>query len=329
MSEIVKKDPTGIDNFAGWEDGVEGDDHPEGAGIIQGTLVKFTNEAAWVTREGDELPANLEFIAVDVGRVVQKWQDQQPVETIILQPHQKFPDVKAMNEATPKEEWVKGPDGKMRGPWQGQHILYWLDPKTLDKYTYPTGTDGGRIAIGKLREKIVWMRRLRGQNVYPVITLSDTFFPTRYGGRQRPHFVIVRWVRLGGEVEALPVPTPLPPTTSKEQLNQFAKPADELAPQTTSQPDLPLNEVKEPSLAEEMDDKIPDFGNENAESPQAAAPPLPNSRRNLKKPPAKTGASPKRPLLSRGLCEIQLSYRDRWTEFGPGSDLGLKQQQDR
>ena len=306
MSNVVKKGQTSIDNFAGWEDGVEGDDHPEGAGIIQGTLVKFTNEAAWVTREGDELPANLEFVAVDVGRVVQKWQDQQPVETITLQPHQKFPDVKAMNEATPKEEWVNGPDGKMRGPWQGQHILYWLDPKTLDKYTYPTGTDGGRIAIGKLREKIVWMRRLRGQNVYPVITLSDMFFPTRYGGRQRPHFAIVRWVRLGGEggeggeVEALPAPapTPLPPTTSKEQLNQFAKSTDELAPQTTSQPDVPLNEVKEPSLAEEMDDEIPDFGNGNAENPKAAAPPLPNSRRNLKKPPAKTDAKkspPERP----------------------------------
>jgi hypothetical protein len=52
---------------------------------------------------------------------------------------------------------------------------------------------------------------------------------------------------------------------------------------------LPLKEVEEPSLAEEMDDEIPDFKNENAESPKAAAPPLPTPRRNLKKPPAKTG----------------------------------------
>jgi hypothetical protein len=50
-----------------------------------------------------------------------------------------------------------------------------------------------------------------------------------------------------------------------------------------------LNEVKEPSLAEDMDDEIPDFGNENAET-KAAASPLPNPRRNLEKPPAKTGA---------------------------------------
>jgi hypothetical protein len=62
-----------------------------------------------VTRDGDELPADPELVAVDVGRVVQRWQDQQPVETIILQPHQKFPDIEEMNEKVPKEEWVEGP----------------------------------------------------------------------------------------------------------------------------------------------------------------------------------------------------------------------------
>ncbi|HMF06895.1 MAG TPA: hypothetical protein VKE72_07775, partial [Methylocella sp.] len=203
----MKKDPASIDNFAGWEDGVEGDDQPQNAGIIQGSLVKFTNEAAWVTRDGDELSANLELVAVDVARVVQRWQDQQPIETIILEPHQKFPDIEEMNEKIPHKEWVKGPDGQLRGPWQAQHILYLLDPNTMDKLTFPTGTTGGRIAIRELRDKLVWMRRLRGPNVYPVITLADKYMNTRFGGRQRPHFVIRRWVRLGGdggEVEALP-----------------------------------------------------------------------------------------------------------------------------
>jgi hypothetical protein len=60
--------------------------------------------------------------------------------------------------------------------------------------------------------------------------------------------------------------------------------------------------VKEPSLQEELNDEIPDFGNENAESPRAAAPSLPNPRRNLKKP-AKTSAKkspPKRSILDAG-----------------------------
>jgi hypothetical protein len=237
----------------------------------------------WVTRDGDELLADLELVAVDVGRVVQKWQDDRPVETIVLQPHQKFPDVEEMNEKVPKEEWVEGPEGKLRGPWQAQHILYLLDLKTMDKYTFPTGTTGGRIAVRDLRDKTMWMRRLRGPNVYAVVTLADSFMNTRFGGRQRPHFRIVRWVGLGaesGQVEVLPAPPP--PTTSKE---------------TTTQPELPLNEVREPSIQEDMDDEIPDFGNENAESPKAAAPPLPTPRRKPEKP-ANTSAKkppPKRP----------------------------------
>jgi hypothetical protein len=150
----------------------------------------------------------------------------------------------------------------------------------MDKYTFPTGTTGGRIAIRDLREKTMWMRRVkRDPNVCAVVLLSDTFMNTKWGGRQRPHFKIVRFVSLGsesGQVEALPPP-----------------------PQTTSQSDLPLNEVKEPSLAEEMNDEIPDFGNENAESPkEAAAPPLPNSRRNLKKSAAETGAKKSPPQRS-------------------------------
>jgi hypothetical protein len=199
-----------------------------------------------------------------------------------------------MNEKVPRKEWVEGPSGELRGPWQAQHVLYLLDVGPMDKYTFATGTTGGRIAIRELRDKLVWMRRLRGPNVYPVITLADKFMNTRFGGRQRPFFVIKRWVRLGGEggeVEALPPPS-LPPQT---QPDLFAKPAGQ------SQSDLPLNEVKEPSLKEEMGDEIPfndpipDLG--KAESLKAAAPPLPTARRNLKKPPAKTGA--KKPAPKR------------------------------
>jgi hypothetical protein len=294
--DLVKKEPTNlVDNFEGWEDGVEGDDRPQGAGVIQGTLIKFTNEGKWVTRDGDELPADLELIAFNVGRLVQKWEDGQPIETIILQPHQKFPDIEEMNEKTPRKEWVEGPDKKMRGPWQGQHALYLLDPKTMDKYTFPTGTVGGRIAIRELRDKTMWMRRLRGSNVYAVITLADTFMNTRFGGRQRPHFKIVRWVRLGGEggeVEALPPPAP--PAGAQQQLDRFAKPAQQ------AEPELPLTTVKEPSLKEEMNDEIPEYLDKPTEK---ASPPLPTARRNLKKSPAKSAPKKKHPggnLLDAG-----------------------------
>ena len=76
--------------------------------MIQGTLVKFTNEATWVTRDGEELGPDLELIAVDIARIVQKWKDKQPIETIILEPGQKYPDIEELNDKTPRDEWTEG-----------------------------------------------------------------------------------------------------------------------------------------------------------------------------------------------------------------------------
>ena len=159
--------------------------------------MKFTNEAAWIDRNDDELPADLELAAVDVLRIVQKWIDQKPVETRILEPGEKFPDIEALNEAAPKSEWHEGPDGKMHGPWQIQQIVYLLNLETMDRFTYPTGTTGGFIAIRELVDKTTWMRKLRGPNVYPRVALRDLFMNTRFGGRQRPHFEVKGWVQFG------------------------------------------------------------------------------------------------------------------------------------
>jgi hypothetical protein len=216
------------DGFEGFEDRVEGDDRPEGGSVIQGTVVKFTNEAVWVTRDEEELPSNLELIAIDIVRVVQKWIDQLPVETRILEPGEKFPDLEALNDTAPKSEWTEGPDGKSRGPWQAQFIVHLLNPKTMERYSYATGTVGGGIAVRELRDKVQWMRKLRGLNVYAVVTLAAKHMKTRFGRRQRPHFVIVRWITLGDTAEAAALPAP-------------------------------AREVQEPSLAEEMGDEIPDF----------------------------------------------------------------------
>jgi hypothetical protein len=151
---------------------------------------------------------------------------------------------------------------------------------TLDKFTYPTSTTGGHIAVGDISDRIKNMRRFRGEHVYPVITLSDTFMNTRFGGRQRPHFKIVRWVSFRGEGGQVALPPPEP------------------APQTTSQLELPLKEVKEPTIQEDMNDDLPDdLKADVKESIPKTAPPHPTARRNLKKP-TKTGAkkpSPKRP----------------------------------
>jgi hypothetical protein len=118
---------TTVDGFEGFEDATEGEQE-RGDGVIKGVIVKFTNEAAWVLPDEDEIDAMREFIATDIVRVVQRWHDARPQETIVLGPHEKFPDVRKMNDGVPREEWVEGPDGQPRGPWQAQHIVHLLDP---------------------------------------------------------------------------------------------------------------------------------------------------------------------------------------------------------
>ena len=207
-NEVAKQ--ANLDGFDTYNDAIEGgeDQAPSGR-VIQGMRIKFTNEACWIDDADNELPANLELVVVDIGRVVQKWKNQQPVETIVLGPGEKFPDVAKLNDACPRSEWREGPSGQPQGPWQAQHIAYLLDPKTMSRFTWPTGTVGGAIAIRDLVDKVKWMRKFRGANVFPVVTLADVHMNTRYGGRQRPHFEIVRWATFGpgGEAEgALPAP---------------------------------------------------------------------------------------------------------------------------
>lgn len=204
------------------------------------------------------MPA-VELVAVDILRIVQRWKDQLPAETVILEPGQKFPDVEAMNDALPKSEWVEGPDGKMRGPWQTQYIVHLLNLETMDRYSYPTGTVGGGIAVRDLADKTKWIRRLRGAHVYPVVALSSTFMPTRFGGRQRPSFLIKSWINLGGDGEALPAPSqPTLIEHVEKELAEAKKPVEAAAKKPAKVTKAGARTVTEPTLEEILDDNLPD-----------------------------------------------------------------------
>jgi hypothetical protein len=209
--ELVRKSTQEIDGFDGYEDATEGEEEQFSSGLIVGEKIKFDNSQVWVDRNGDELPAGLEVAVIKVLRVEQKWgSDRKPIEeyTRILEPGQKWSDLEALNAQCPQNEWREGPDGKMRGPWQGQRLVYFVDVQTMTKYTWPSPKDtvGSRICVNvDIVDRTLWKRKFRGANVYPVGELSDTFMPTRYGGRQRPHYKFKYWIKFGpdGEIQQL------------------------------------------------------------------------------------------------------------------------------
>jgi hypothetical protein len=133
----------------------------------------------------------------------------------------------------------------------------------MDRYTFPTGTTGGEICCRDIRDRTMWMRKFRGAQVYPVITLSDCFMKNRYGGRQRPHLIVKRWIGLGDDGKAPPAPTePRPRLTDGGQENQEKKPAIQSPPQSNEAPHVTtgVRVVEPPSLSEEMGDEIPSSG---------------------------------------------------------------------
>jgi hypothetical protein len=251
-----------VDSFEGFQS--EEGEEQGGGSVLTGTRrVKFSNDAEWLFADDEtEVAADREFLAVDVLRIVQKFVDQHPVdEPIILEPGQKFPDIKALNDAAPKEEWGEDFNGAPCGPWQGQYIVRLLDPATMEKFSFVArvNTIGSTIAVNDLVDRTRWMRRMRGDHVYAKVKLGDVFMNTKYGGRQRPCFVITGWVGFGGGQALSGSTNPaLPPANTKEMLDRFAgeaKPAEE--PKENS---AGLHTIEPPSVAEEVDDEIPSKG---------------------------------------------------------------------
>jgi len=194
--------------------------------LLQGTQIKFTNAYTWVTRAGDEMPANEEFIASDVKRVEAKWTKDKnaPPQTRVLLPGEKFRDVKKLNEETPRDQWVEGPNGQLKGPYENQHYLYLLD-RLMKKYTYVANTIGGNIAVPELVQQVRDARIVYGPDTYAKVRLSDTWMKTRHSkdGRQRPYFIVVGYVRRRGKL------IELPELSETEKLEHLDKPTTKQA----------------------------------------------------------------------------------------------------
>jgi hypothetical protein len=165
-------------------------------------------------------------------------------------------------------------NGKPRGPWQCARVCYFIDLETMAKFTFVSGTVGTDVGVRVVRDKIRMMRRLRGEGCYPVVLLQDAFMPTRFGGRQRPDFKVMRWITLRPGNEALPAPAPnlLGSASTGPKPAEETKPAPEVKPATVEgKPASAANKrgvvktapkkaqpVSEPTWDEVLGDSLPD-----------------------------------------------------------------------
>jgi hypothetical protein len=200
----------------------------EGDRMIRGSLLKFV-DGLWSTRDGEPIPELL--LVMNITRGLQRWQDGMPVETIMQKPGITLPDVDDLNAAVPQDQWEDGLNGEKRPPWQLNCVVYLVDPRAANSFTFANSTVGARIAAVKLRERIEMMHRLRGLNVAAMVSLGKRTMKTKFGEKQRPEFVIERWVTIGGGGDKL-------------LIDHKSDTTPALAP------------VDVPSVSEEMDDQI-------------------------------------------------------------------------
>jgi hypothetical protein len=175
--------------------------------LIKGAKIKFTLDFKWViASSGEVIDRQRKFLIIDIWRVLQKWlPGQNKPETRILAPGEEFTNLKELNDAAPRSEW-REKFGKQVGPWQGAHVVYLIEQSdAVQAFTWIADIEnaGASRAVRELRRSVNLTRRVRQQpNLFPLATLSDTFMPTQYGGRQRPHFGIVSYQPLGPEPAA-------------------------------------------------------------------------------------------------------------------------------
>jgi hypothetical protein len=164
---------------------------PPSEQIIVGTRLKFADDK-WMA-DGVELPAGTTLLAFATDTILQRWRGAQ-ADTIREKP---LPDPEELNAAIPRSEWELDLNGNPRPPWALTFLVYLLDERTAEKFTYINNTFGAKIAVRTLQDHVASMRMLRGACVVAEVELTSRPFKTRYGPRRRPHFCIVRWRQVG------------------------------------------------------------------------------------------------------------------------------------
>jgi hypothetical protein len=181
----------------------------------------------------------MRLIALKIAMAVQRWKDQQPIETLVKVPGQPLPDIDALNAKIPKKEWEPGLNkGEKRAPWVKQFIVYFFDPRDASAYTYINSTTGAMIAVDRLKERVTLMRMARGQQVVPIVSLGSAPMKAKMGMKRRPEFVIEDWRIFGGPGGGGGITTKVP---ALEHLGQAVKPV---------------------SAAELMNDELPPWDND-------------------------------------------------------------------
>jgi hypothetical protein len=188
MQDTTENLPTKIDD--GFNDAATTTDR-----VIVGIFLRCV-DGVW-TGDRVPMPADTRLLALAATMVLQNWQDKEAVKTIRLKPGESYEALAnqrdELNAKIDKATWEIGIDGKPRPPWVLSFVVYLLNPLTAEKFTYANSTTGARVAFEDLKDRVSWMRAIRGDQVVAEVELASKPMPTKVGQKIRPHFKVTGW----------------------------------------------------------------------------------------------------------------------------------------
>jgi hypothetical protein len=188
--------------------------------LIQGAILKCV-DGHWSAEDENMTGATL--LVLHLTRAARHRIENEIVQTI-CEDREALPDVKKLNAAIPEDQWNVF-QGTPQPPWKIEYLVYLLNPGDASLYTYLNATYGAMRAWNKLKDKITWMRALRGE-VLPIVELSSAPFPTDHGRKIGPIFRPVNWTslkeaprRIGSGKPAPAIGKPVEPVTVEEEFS--------------------------------------------------------------------------------------------------------------
>lgn len=204
-------------------------------GVIKGTVMRCV-DGSWADKNDVKYDGTEKFLAIDVKEAVQGWRDNQLFFERVKGPGQPLPDVEELNRGVPESEWEDGLNGP-RPPYSHVYICYLLNLSDGGIFTFLNSTLGARLAITTLRDKVYWMRKIRGNDhLYAVVTLGKCPMKTQKGIKQRPDLPIQEYRDFSsGTPEQVAqakqeIGKPVAPATTKEIFDDEIPDFDDDAP---------------------------------------------------------------------------------------------------
>jgi hypothetical protein len=186
------------EDMSGYEDQASADGyHPQ-----LGVRLVF-NEDGYYTQDEEPFDTSVSHLVLEPP--FQVWRKFEPLSDGGYTPHWHRRDssisLQAERESlgdTDQNAWPVSKFTKARmDPWVLCFIMYLMNPRTLEIFTFQSHTAGGAIAVREYKAMVVRRNRQvparRGE--LPVVRLDIVPFKTRYNMRQRPCFTLIGYGR--------------------------------------------------------------------------------------------------------------------------------------